>query len=372
MPLTKVRNQGLSFTSGVRNLIINGAMQVAQRGTSTASISSGNTFVLDRFRLQLVNGGTWTMSQSTTVPSGQGFSNSLKLDCTTADTSLGGDDLLQIQTLLEGQNLQHLAYGTSNAKTLTVSFWIRSNKTGTYTVELMHQTSSSTYPFTSKTFTISSADTWEKKTLSFAGDTSADIINSNAVGYYLNIWLGAGSLRTSGTLSNGTWNLTKANRVSSSNVNLADSTSNELYLTGVQLEVGDSASDFEHRSFGDEYQRCLRYYYRTPAPNGGLAANEPFPCVGNMDGSTTGAYMLQFPIPMRAAPSAIEQSGTASDYSIRVTSDANGTSVPTASGFTAESALINLVSSGAGFTSGDACFMRAESTDAFLAFSAEL
>lgn len=262
MPLSKIKTNSVAdevFETG-SNLIINGAMQVAQRGTSTASISSGNTFVLDRFRLQLVNGGTWTMSQSTTVPSGQGFSNSLKLDCTTADTSLGGDDLLQLQTLLEGQNLQHLAYGTSDAKTVTVSFWIRSNKTGTYTVELMHQTSSNTYPYTSKTFTISSADTWEKKEISYAGNTSSDIINSNAVGYYVNIWFGAGSLRTSGTLSNGTWNSTKANRVSSSNVNLADSTSNELYLTGVQLEIGSSETPFQHEDYATTLRKCQRYY----------------------------------------------------------------------------------------------------------------
>ena len=282
-----------------RNLIINGAMQVAQRGASTTSISSGNTFVLDRFRLQIVNGGTWTMSQSTTVPSGQGFSNSLKLDCTTADTSFGGDDLLQLQQLIEGQNLQHLDYGTSNAKTVTVSFWIRSNKTGTYTVELMHQTSSNTYPFTSKTFTISSADTWEKKEISYAGDTSADIISSNAVGYYLNIWLGAGSLRTSGTLSNGTWNSTKANRVSSSNVNLADSTSNELYLTGVQLEVGDKATAFEHRSFGDELKRCQRYYARHTGGSSGFSGM----CAGVIYSSTAAFMAHTFITPMRALPS---------------------------------------------------------------------
>lgn len=298
MALSKIPPAGHAQYVGARNLIINGAMQVAQRGTSTASISSGNNFVLDRFRLQLTNGGTWTMSQSTTVPSGQGFSNSLKLDCTTADTSLGGDDLLQIQTLLESQNFQHLAYGTSDAKTVTVSFWIRSNKTGTYTVELMHQTSSNTYPFTSKTFTISSADTWEKKEISYAGDTSADIINSNAVGYYVNIWLGAGSLRTSGTLSNGTWNLTKANRVSSSNVNLADSTSNELYLTGVQLEVGEQATPFEHRSFGDELARCQRYFYTTGADYGH----------GVFNANTYGH--ASFPVTMRADPSITFLAGT--------------------------------------------------------------
>lgn len=306
MALSKIPPSGQTQYAGVRNLIINGAMTVAQRGASTTSISSGNTFVLDRFRLQIVNGGTWTMSQSTTVPSGQGFSNSLKLDCTTADTSFGGDDLLQLQQLIEGQNLQHLDYGTSNAKTVTVSFWIRSNKTGTYTVELMHQTSSNTYPFTSKTFTISSADTWEKKEISYAGDTSADIISSNAVGYYLNIWLGAGSLRTSGTLSNGTWNSTKANRVSSSNVNLADSTSNELYLTGVQLEVGDKATPFEYRSYGDELKRCMRYYLKVTNTNG---------MYGGYYNSTRDFLFLQPETRLRANPTMTNTMGGGSVHS---------------------------------------------------------
>ena len=250
-----------------RNLIINGAMEVAQRGTSTASISSSSTYVLDRTRFALSNGGTWTMSQSTTVPSGQGFSHSLKLDCTTADTSLGSTDYLQVQQLIEGQNVQHLAYGTSGAKSVTVSFWIRSNKTGTYTLEVQTQTSSNAFYQNAKAFTISSADTWEKKEITFVGNTSNNVINSNAVGFYVSLWLGAGSSRTSGTFTNGTWHNTAANRVHSSQVNLADSTSNELYLTGLQLEVGEQATPFEHRSFGDELARCQRYYYRIDSAN---------------------------------------------------------------------------------------------------------
>lgn len=244
---------------GRRNIIINGAFQVAQRGTSTASISSGNNFVLDRTRFQLSNGGTWTMSQSTTVPSGQGFSNSLKLDCTTADTSLGSGDYLLIQQLIEGQDVQQFAFGTSDAKSVTVSFWIRSNKTGTYTLEVQQQNSSSGFYQNAKTFTISSANTWEKKEITFVGNTSQNIINSNAVGFYVSIWLGTGTSRTSGTFTNGTWHNTTANRISSSNVNLADSTDNELYLTGLQLEVGSQATPFEHRSFGEELALCQRY-----------------------------------------------------------------------------------------------------------------
>ena len=248
-----------SQIGGRRNIVINGAMQVAQRGTSTASISSGNNFVLDRTRFQLSNGGTWTMSQSTTVPTGQGFSHSLKLDCTTADTSLGSSDYLVVQQVIEGQDVQQFAFGTSDAKSVTVSFWIRSNKTGTYTLEVQQQNSSSGFYQNAKTFTISSANTWEKKEITFVGNTSQNIINSNAVGFFVSIWLGTGTSRTSGTFTNGTWHNTTANRVSSSNVNLADSTDNELYLTGLQLEVGQ-ATPFEHLSYGETLALCQRYY----------------------------------------------------------------------------------------------------------------
>ena len=144
MALSKIPPAGHAQYAGARNLIINGAMICSQRGTSTASITSA-TYVVDRTRLALSNGGTWTMSQSTTVPSGQGFSHSVKLDCTTADTSLGSTDYIQLQQLIEGQNVQHLSYGTSGAKSVTVSFWIRGNKTGTYTLEVKTQTSSNAF-----------------------------------------------------------------------------------------------------------------------------------------------------------------------------------------------------------------------------------
>ena len=282
-----------------RNVIINGAMQVAQRGTSTASISSSNTFVLDRTRLSVTNGGTWTMSQSTTVPSGQGFSHSLKVDCTTADTSLGSSDFLLLQQLIEGQNAQHFAYGTSGAKSVVVSFWIRSNKTGTYTLEVQQQDSSNAFYQNAKAFTISSADTWEKKEITFVGNTSNNIINSNAVGFYVTIWLGTGSSRTSGTFTNGTWHNTTANRIHSSQVNLADSTSNELYLTGMSLELGEQATPFEHRSFGDELARCQRYYQRITATGG---SNHYVGTLQAYNSSNVFGLIAQYIEPLRTKP----------------------------------------------------------------------
>jgi|8_EtaG_2_1085327.scaffolds.fasta_scaffold06232_3 hypothetical protein len=350
-----------------RNLIINGAMQVAQRGTQVTGSTGDGYKTVDRFNVSNSSLGTWTFDQDTNAPNG--FSNSFKVTCTTADASPAASDKLLIMQRIEAQNLQLLGYGTSGAQSITLSFYVKSNKTGNASVNLLqHDNSNKLVGFQ---YSISSANTWERKIITFPADTSGVINNDNGYGFQLEWFLNSGSNFTGGS-HRSTWTAFDNTDRNVSNLGIGGAVSDYFQITGVQLELGEQDTAFEHRSFGDEYQRCLRYYYRTPAPNGGLAANEPFPCVGNMDGSTTGAYMLQFPIPMRAAPSAIEQSGTASDYSIRVTSDANGTSVPTASGFTAESALINLVSSGAGFTSGDACFMRAESTDAFLAFSAEL
>ena len=161
---------------------------------------------------------------------------------------------------IEGQNLQQLAKGTSGAKSVTVSFYVRTNKTGTYTLELFDRDNTRTF---SKTYTVSSANTWEFKSVTFAGDTSGELDNDSAVSLDVSWFLAAGTDFTSGTFSSGWASKTDANRVSSSQVNLADSTSNEWYITGVQLEVGDVATAFEHRSYADELLRCQRYYQVT-------------------------------------------------------------------------------------------------------------
>ena len=198
------------------------------------------------------------------MPTGQGFSKSLKLDCTTAQTSYSGDQLIAVVQRIEGQNLQYLKYGTSSAESLTLSFWVKSNKTGTYTLELDQAGNGKDY---SQTYTISSANTWEKKTLTFNGDTATALANDNTEELEVNFWLAASSNFTSGTL-NTSWNSTvNANRVSSSQVNIADSTSNEWYVTGVQLEAGTSASDFEFLPHDVNLQRCQRYYEKSYSPS---------------------------------------------------------------------------------------------------------
>ena len=244
---------------GNRNLIINGDMNIAQRGTSVTGITSTGYQTIDRFTTVLTTAGTWTQTQDTDVPTGQGFSSSLKMACTTANASLAAGDQLNIQQRIEAQNLQHLKYGTSNAESLTMSFWVKSNKTGTYTFWIYQ---ADDVRAISKTYTIDSADTWEKKTITIEGDTVGVIDNNNDAGFWVGFYLAAGSNFTSGTL-NTSWNTNvSADRVSSSQVNLADSTSNYINITGVQLEVGDTATPFEHRPYDMELARCQRYYQK--------------------------------------------------------------------------------------------------------------
>jgi hypothetical protein len=241
---------------GGKNVIINGAMTIAKRGGSFASLTSGYAYTLDRFARYIHLAGTWTMSQSTDTPTGQGFANSLKVDCTTARTSLDAATELVVLQRIEGQNLQRLKKGTANAEKVTLSFWVKSAKTGTYIAELFDSNNSR---HISKSYTISAANTWEKKELTFDGDTTGALANTNASAIQLNFWLSNGSNWQSGTLQTSWGANTQANRAVGQ-VNLADSTSNDWYLTGVMLEVGDKATDFEHRSFADELARCQRYY----------------------------------------------------------------------------------------------------------------
>ena len=240
-----------------RNLVINGAMQVAQRATEVTGVTDSGYKAVDRWQNQTGTLGTFTMSQSTTSPDGFAFSQ--KYDCTTADASPASTDFLIFQHRIEAQNLQHLQYGTSDAKSVTLSFHVRSNKTGTYVIEVY---SPDTGKHIAKTYTIDSANTWEKKTLTFVGDTASALDNDNARSLEVIAWLGAGSNYNSGTLPSTWTTLTNANRCAGQTVNLADNTSNEFFITGVQFEVGDTATDFEHRSFGEELSLCQRYFER--------------------------------------------------------------------------------------------------------------
>lgn len=257
MALSKILPASQEQYAGARNLIINGAMHVAQRGTQT-SITSAYT-ACDRWNFTRSGAAVVDASQSTDVPSGEGFANSLKIDVTTADTSVAAGDFAHLRTRFEGQDLQQLRKGTSEAKSLTLSFWVKSAKTGTHIVELYDLDNTRQV---SKSYSITTADTWQNVTLQFPADTTGAFDNDNAASLQVAWWLLAGSTYSGGTLNTSWASSTDANRVVGQ-VNVMDDAANNFYLTGVQLEVGEQATPFEHRSYGDELARCQRYYEKS-------------------------------------------------------------------------------------------------------------
>jgi len=286
IPDDSIQNAKFSNIVQSKNIIINGDMSIAQRGTSVSTLASSGYYTVDRFKFQATSAGVWTMSQDTDVPTGQGFAKSLKMDCTSTD-AVSGNDLLIIRQYIEGQNLQYLKKGTANAQSLTASFWVKSNKTGTYILELFDTDNTRQI---SKSYTIDSADTWEKKTILIPADTTGAFGNDNGGSLIVSFWLAAGSDYTSGTLST-TWTAsTTANRAVGQ-INLADSTSNEFYITGVQLEAGTTASEFEFLPYDVNLQRCLRYFQKL----------DSFYCMA-FSTTTVQTFRALTPI-MRASPS---------------------------------------------------------------------
>ena len=251
---------GTSVTDKIgerKNIVINGAMQVAQRGTSQTGVnSSGYKDVCDRWRFNAsgANVGTYTVSQSTTSP--DGFGNSLKIDCTTARTP-SNNELYEVEQRFEGQDLQVFAKGTSATKKFSVSFYVKTNVSGNYVVWLYDADNNRNI---GAVYTVSDSN-WNRYTVSFPADTTGGFDNDNARSLDLRFVLLAGSDFTSGTLPTTAWESTSnANSRAGQTANVASSTSNEWYLTGVQLEVGSVVTDFEHRSFAQELELCKRYY----------------------------------------------------------------------------------------------------------------
>src|SRR5210317_1178325 len=216
MAITKIPAAGFTGNN-FRNIIINGDMSIAQRGTSTSGVTSSGYYACDRWRAG-IGIGTWTISQDTDVPTGQGFAKSMKIDCTTANASPSASTDFSLETKFEGQMLQYLKKGTANAQSLTLSFWVKSNKTGDYICEL-YDSDNSTRSI-SKSYTIDSANTWEKKTITYAGDTTGAFDNDNARSLDVNFWLVAGTNYTSGTLQT-SWNTTTVANRAVGQVNLA-------------------------------------------------------------------------------------------------------------------------------------------------------
>ena len=273
-----------------RNLIINGAFEVAQRGTSKAHTESAISgyYTVDRFQLlsNAMDELRVTQTQSTTSPNG--FSNSFGVEVTVAESALAADELLYIQYRAEAQDLQQLAYGTSSAKSVTLSFYVRSSLTGKYSV-LLYQDDA--VRSNTQSITINSADTWERKTITFDGDTSGTINNDNGYGLLMNVVLAAGT-DYAGTPHTGwgTYNQTD-DFAHGDQVNFAAQTGT-FFITGIQLEVGEQATAFEHRSYADELIRCQRYYQ----------SMDYYYSYGSTSTNIFYYTNFSFPITMRATP----------------------------------------------------------------------
>jgi hypothetical protein len=347
-----------------RNLIINGAMQVAQRSTSVSSITTQNYRTADRWYVQVNNLGTWTNSIEDDGPSGSGLNKSLKMLCTTADANPGaGTTRVNIQQRLEGQDLQRLLKGTASALQLTASFWVKSNVTGTYIVRLDDVDNSRAI---SASYSVNASGTWEKKTVTFPADTSGVLDNDNDRSLTIYFDLAVGTVYSSGTLQT-TWASDTAADRAVGQTNLAAATNNYWQITGVQLEAGPVATPFEFEPFEATLRKCQRYYYKQQATGG-----DGFFGTGFVASATGFNLFTQFPVLMRTKPTALEQSGTAGDYRIaHQTSVTNCSSVPTFSAAEDFSARTTFTVS-SGLTAGQAAMARSVNASAYLAWSAEL
>jgi len=298
--------------AGRKNLIINGAMQVAQRGTTANLVNGGSAYkTVDRFRIEEAGEytGAFTITQDTDSP--LGFGSSLKWDCTTADTALAAGDALMMTYKTEAQDLQLLNYGTSGALQTTLSFWIKSNKTGTYVVWIYQQDGARQVQVS---YTVDVADTWEHKTCVIPAHTTVAINNDTGAGLYIRWIFGAGTNYTSGT-ANTTWAAdVTANRHVGQTVNLADSTANYLNITGVQLELGSVATDFEHRSYGEELALCQRYY--EVIADGSVSQVQTFG-IGHGYKSDQINWFYQFKVSKRTEAFTLEVVSTSTGYRAR-------------------------------------------------------
>ena len=277
-----------------RNIIINGAMNVSQRTTSTTSVTTTAYRACDRFKLRLAGLGTWTIAQDTSAP--DGFRNSFKMTCTVADASPSADDSAIIVYLIEAQDAQRLAFGTPSAKSLTLSFWIKSNKTGNGTANLFQKDNSN--KMVSYQYTINSANTWEYKTISIPGDTSGVINDDNGEGLQVEWFINSGSTFTGGSHKT-TWATFDNNSRNASNLRIGGAVNDYIQITGVQLEVGTKATPFEYCSYGQTLAKCQRYFQQTIFTNG---------AGGNTGGTNLYANLLPI-VSMRAMPT-VSSTGT--------------------------------------------------------------
>ena len=307
MSQTKVEAPFVENNATFKNILINGDMSIAQRGTSFASVGNGDSqYTLDRWKFTEegdFGAAEITVTQDTDVPTGEGFAKSLKCVCATVDTSIDSGTIAYIEQRIEGQNLQHIAKGTSGAKKMTYSFFCKSNLTGTFTIAFFDQ--DNTRSFTTS-YSLASANTWEKITINIPADTTGAFTNDNETSFIIQMNLQAGTSKSNGALATAFEATAQGDRAVGQ-TNFFSSTDNNWYITGCQLEVGDAATDFEHLPHDVQLARCKRYFENYALESGSALVGLSF----NADDATA---RLEYKITKRTAPTigglTAAQSGT--------------------------------------------------------------
>ena len=353
---------------GRRNIIINGAMQVAQRSVSVTGIgASAGYFTLDRFRISPAStAGRLTMTQTADGPSG--FANCLKLDCTTADASIAAGERLILQHKIEGQDLQQLKKGTSDAEEFTVSFYVKGNASATYVVEIFDLDNTRQI---SKTFSVTTG--WTRVILTFPADTTGALGDDNAASLQIGIWLHAGSTYTSGTLNSSAFGdgNTSANRAVGIS-SFFDSTDRTFFLTGLQMELGSVATPFEHRSFGEELASCQRYCQRFPSSDQADGGAYSSVTHGFCDSTTTAQCFLTLPTTMRLEPTITASGNWRVIHENTATAISSGPALTDLYSSVSTAAIIATVGSTALTAGSGAAIMQNNDADANLILDSEL
>jgi len=346
--------------AGRRNILYNGAFEIAQRGTSFTNVDN-NDYTLDRWKIIEGSTAVFTATQSTDAPNG--FAHSLKLDVTTADSSVAASDYCILNQPLEGYDIISFAAGTTDAKYHSLSFWVKSNVTGTFIAGLRYTDSGKN---SGQAYTIDQADTWEHKTVVFPPQTTNAPDYDNTEELTLYFWLLAGSNYSGGSSLGTGWSTTDNTRAVGQ-TNLVASTDNEFYITGVQLELGKVATPFEHRSYGEELALCQRYYhkegYRQYQRYGtGFA----FSTIGS-------SVVINLPTAMRTTP-AISTSGASTlglNYGADTLTALSSIAINTVG--SSEKTVAVTLAVASGLTTGQAVLLiNNNNTNAYMAFDAEL
>ena len=343
--------------SGRRNIAINGAMKVAQRSASVAGLGAATGyFTLDRYRLDAsATAGRLTMAQ-VAVTDLSGFANAMKLTCTTADTSIAAGEILGIRQFFEGQDVQQLKKGTSDAEKFTVSFFVKGNANATYTCEISDTDNTR---IIAQEFSVTSS--WNRVVLTFDGDTTGVYDDDNARSMDFSLFLHAGSTFTGGTFSSNTYHATDNQRIGDNQTSFFDSTDRTFFFTGLQIEVGSQATPFEHRSFGEELALCQRYFWQfgTGDPNYTPIGT------GVSEGSFSNVAMF-YPTKMRTAPSIAYSSG------VKVFDGSTSTDITSTRGSYIGLQSINFQPNHGSLTVGRGIYASLSGTSEYFSFDSEL